>query len=34
MTIVYKIDKNEKKIKIIGKEFIKNKKGNCKLIIN
>ena len=32
--IQYKIDKNEKRIKIFGKEFIENNKNNFELIYN
>ena len=34
MTIIYKINNNEKRIKIFGKEFVEKNSDNCKLIIN
>ena len=34
VTVAYKIDEDEKKIKVLDEEFIKNNKGNCKLFIN
>ena len=34
MTIIYNIDKNEDSIRIFGKDFVKNNKNNCYLIIN
>ena len=34
ITMVYKISKYYEKIKVLGEEFIKNNKGNCKLVIN
>ena len=30
--IIYKIDKNEKEIKIFGDKFVKNNKNNCKIL--
>ena len=34
MTIIYNIDKNIKKLKIFGEDFVKNNKNNCHLLIN
>ena len=34
MTIIYNIDKNKKKLKIFGEDFVKNNKNNCYLLIN
>ena len=34
MTIIYKINKNEDKLKLFSQTFIKNNKENCYLIIN
>ena len=34
LTMIYKINENDKKIKIFDEEFIKNNKDNCKIIIN
>ena len=34
LTIIYKINKNDNKIKIFNDDFVKNNKGNCKIIIN
>ena len=32
--IIYKINIEETNLKVLGKEFIKNNKGNCKFVIN
>jgi len=32
LTLIYKINKNEDKIKIFGKEFVNNNKNNCKIL--
>ena len=32
--MIYKIEKNTEKLTILGKDFIKNNKNKCKLIIN
>ena len=34
MTIIYKIDKNKKKLKIFDGVFVENNKNNCYLLIN
>ena len=34
LTIIYKIEINENKIKIFGEDFVKNNKENCKIIID
>ena len=34
ITIHYKIEKNDKEIKLFGEEFVNNNKDNCKIIIN
>ena len=34
MTIIYKIDKNKEKLRILGNTFVKNNKNNCYLLIN
>ena len=34
LTIIYKIDKNDKRIKLFGEKFIENNKNNCKIIID
>ena len=34
ITIIYNIDKNDNKIKIFGKNFVRNNKNNCYLIID
>ena len=34
ITIIYKINKNEKKIQLFSREFIDNNKNNCKIIID
>ena len=34
ITIQYKIEKNDKEIKLFGNEFVNNNKDNCKIIIN
>ena len=34
ITMIYKINKEEKITKILGKEFVKNNKDKCKLLIN
>ena len=33
LKIYYKIQKNDKKIKLFGKAFVKNNKEKCKLLI-
>ena len=32
-TLIYKINKNAEKIKILGDEFVKNNFGKCKLVV-
>ena len=34
ISIIYKINNNDKKIKLFGKEFIENNRNNCKIIID
>ena len=34
INIIYNIKQNEKEIRIFGKEFVKNNKNNCYLLIN
>ena len=34
ITMIYKINKEENNIKILGEEFVKNNKGKCMLLIN
>ena len=34
MIIIYNIDKKENSIRIFGKDFVKNNKNNCYLLIN
>ena len=34
MNIIYKINKNEKSVKILGSKFVENNKDNCFLLIN
>ena len=34
MNIIYKINKNEKRIKLFDSDFVKNNKQNCYLLIN
>ena len=33
LTIIYKINKNDNKIKIFNDDFVKNNKDNCKIIV-
>ena len=34
MTIIYKINSSDNRIKIFGKQFVENNKKNCKILIN
>ena len=34
LTIIYKINKNDNKIKIFHDDFVKNNKDYCKIIVN
>ena len=34
MNIIYKINKNEKSIKLFDSKFVKNNKNNCFILIN
>ena len=34
ITIIYKINNNDNKIKIFDDDFVKNNKDNCKIIID
>ena len=34
LTMIYKIEENAQKVKILGEEFVKNNKENCKIVID
>ena len=34
ISMIYKIEANSQKIRILNEEFVKNNKDNCKIILN